>query len=297
MRRFAFFRGCFIPVRLPHIEHVARNVLRELGVDLLDVEGFSCCPEPVGFGVNDKLTWTAIAARNISLAEEEGHDILTLCNGCLYTLKQANVALKGDEELREKVNEMLAPIDRQFKGDIEVKHFAHVLLGDIGLDEVERRVETPLRGLTVASHTGCHIISPLEVMQFDDPYDPVVLDGMVSALGATPADYDLKPLCCGWTLTNYGSRQSASRLLGAKLTAMREGGADCVTVICPQCHYQFDMGQIIAVRSLKLGFRLPVLFYLQLLALAMGYSLDEIHYRHHRVRDSAFEKKVKEALA
>jgi len=297
LKRFAFFRGCFIPVRFPHIEYVARRVLRELDVDLLDVDGFSCCPEPVGFGLNDKLTWMAVAARNISLAEKEGHDIITLCNGCLYTLKQANVVLKENEELREKVNEMLAPIDRQFKGTVEVKHFAHVLLGDVGLDEVEKRVETPLKGLTVACHTGCHITSPLELMQFDDPYDPVVLEGMVSALGATPADYDLKPLCCGWTLTNYGSRQSASRLLGAKLAAMREGGADCVTVICPQCHYQFDMGQVIAVRNLKLAFRLPVLFYLQLLALAMGYSLDEIHYRNHRVRNSRFEEKVKGAQA
>ncbi len=297
MRRFAFFRGCFIPVRLPHIEQVSRRVLQELGVDLLDVGGFSCCPEPVGFGLNDKLTWMAIAARNISLAEDEGRDILTLCNGCLYTLKQANVALKENEELREKVNEALAAADRQFRGTVEVKHFAQVLLEDVGLDRVRGRVEAPLTGLTVACHTGCHIVSPLEVMRFDDPYDPVVLDGMVSALGATPTDYDLKPLCCGWTLTNYGTRESASKLLGAKLTAMHEAAADCITVICPQCHYQFDTGQMLAARSMGLDFRLPTLFYTQLLALAMGYGLDEIHYWRHRVRDPAFEEKLRRVAA
>jgi len=134
-------------------------------------------------------------------------------------------------------------------------------------------------------------------MRFDDPYDPNVLDEMVSALGAIPADYDLKPLCCGWTLTNYGTRESASKLLGAKLEAMRGVEADCINVICPQCHYQFDMGQVLAVRDLSLGFRLPVLFYLQLLALTMGYSLDEIHYRHHRVREAALEEKIREALS
>lgn len=291
--KFAFFRGCFIPVRLPHIEHVARRILPELGVDLIDLEGFGCCPEPVGFGLNDKLTWIAIAARNIALAEEEGRDIITLCNGCLYTLKQADSALKEDEELREKVNEILAPTDHQYKGAIEVKHFVNVLLENIGLDAVSKRVERPLSSLAVACHTGCHIISPLDVMRFDDPFDPLVLDEMVSALGATPADYELKPLCCGWTLTNYGDKASANRLIGAKLKAMKEAGVDCITVICPQCYYQFDTGQLLAVRSLKLGYHLPVLFYLQLLALAMGYNLEEVHYRRHRVRDNEFEEKVK----
>lgn len=295
MKKFTLFRGCFIPVRLPHIEYVARRVLQNLGIDLIDVEGFSCCPEPIGFGLNDKLMWMAIAARNISLAEKERRDILTLCNGCLYTLKHVNVALKENKELRSKVNEILTTTDHQFKGTVEVKHFTQVLLEDIGLDQVKRHVVTPLKGITVACHTGCHIISPTVVMQFDDPYDPVALDGMVSVLGATPADYDLKPLCCGWTLTNYGTKQSASNLLEEKLTAMKEAGADCITVICPQCHYQFDTGQMLVIRNLELSFRTPVLFYLQLLGLAMGYSLDDIHYRCQRVMDPAFEQKVRVA--
>jgi len=295
--RFAFFRGCFIPIRLSYIEKISRKVLGDLGVDLVDADDFSCCPEPVGFGLNDKLTWMVVAARNISIAEEKDCDVLTLCNGCLYTLKQVNVALKANEELREKVNEVLAATDHQFEGTIKVKHFAHVLLDDIGLDAVERRIEMPLTGLTVASHTGCHIISPLEIMQFDDPYDPTALDGLVSVLGATSADYDLKPLCCGWTLTNYGDKQSAFKLLGTKLAEMRKASADCVTVICPQCHYQFDTGQMLAIRSLKLDFRLPVLFYLQLLGLSMGYSLSDIYYERHRVKNQAFEEKARRAIA
>lgn len=293
MKKFAFFRGCYIPVRLPHIERVARMVLGDLGIDLIDIEGFSCCPEPIGFGLNDKLTWMSIAARNIALAEDEGVDIITLCNGCLYTLKQANVALKENRELRDKVNEVLAATDHQFKGNIEVKHFAQVLSDGIGLGEVRKRVVKPLDGLRVASHTGCHIISPVEVLQFDNPYDPTVLDGMVSALGAAPVDYDLKTLCCGWTLMNYGTRRSSSNLLGAKLAAMWEAGAECVTVICPQCYYQFDTGQMLAARALKLDFRLPVLFYLQLLALALGYRLEDIHFSQHRVGSPVLEERLR----
>lgn len=295
--RYSFFRGCFIPVRLPHVEKVAATILPELGVELSPVEGFTCCPEPIGFTVNHPLTGLAVSARNIALAEEQGHDILTLCNGCTYTLKQANETLKADPELRERVNEVLAETGHQFRGTVEVKHFAQVLMDQVGLHKIKNKVEKPLSGLRVASHTGCHILSPPEVMGFDDPQVPVKLDAMMDALGATPLEYAYKTQCCGWTLSNYGDRNAAARLLGDKLAAMREAGADSVNVICPQCLAQLDTSQMLAARALKLDFRLPALFYLQYLALAMGYSLGEAGYDKHRVRDPGFEEKLGRILA
>lgn len=292
--RYSFFKGCFIPVRLPHLEAVARRVFPDLGVELEETDDFSCCPEPLGFTVNDKFSGTVIAARNISIAEDSGNDIITLCNGCTYVLKQVNHALKENQDLRDRVNEVLATTDHQFRGEIEVKHFVSVLKNDLGLDKIKKFTVKPLRGLSVASHTGCHIISPLEIMNFDDPYEPKVLDELVQTIGAEPLDFDFKTLCCGWTLANYGDRDSANRLLSDKLRSMKDSSADCVTAICPQCFYQFDTGQMIATRRMKLEFKIPVMFYLQLLALAMDYSLEEVHYRNHRIKNPVFEKKIKE---
>ncbi|MFA5869036.1 MAG: CoB--CoM heterodisulfide reductase iron-sulfur subunit B family protein [Candidatus Bathyarchaeia archaeon] len=289
--RHALFLGCFIPVRLPHIEAVARRVLPELGVELADVEGFSCCPEPVGF-LTDRITALTVAARNISLAEEVGLDIITLCNGCTYTLRQANETLKADPDLRERVNGILAETGHAFRGTVEVRHFAQVLHKQVGIEKIRSAVRKPLTGLRVACHPGCHILSPPDAMGFDDPFDPVVLDEMVAALGAEPVDWDRRTLCCGWTLTNYGDKESANRLLGAKLEAMRAAGADCSAVICPQCFYQFDTGQMLAARDLKLEYKIPTLYYLQLLALAMGHGIDEANIRGHRVKDPALEEKL-----
>jgi len=290
--KYALFKGCFLPVRLPHIEKISVQVLGDLGVDLVDLQGFSCCPEPVGFLSNDSLTGMAVAARNISLAEEEKLDILTLCNGCTYTLKQVNEALKGNGELREKVNDVLSAADREFRGTVEVRHFASIISEEIGGEKISRLVENQLTGLGVASHTGCHIVSPREVMAFDDPLDPVVLDGLVRALGASPSDFELKTLCCGWTLTNYGDKEGADKVLGAKLGAMNDARADCIATICPQCFYQFDTGQMLTVRRLGLDFKIPVFFYPQLLGLAMGYTLDEIGYPRHRVKTPDLEAKI-----
>ncbi len=295
--RFSFFKGCFIPIRQPHIEKIAYQVFPELGIELEPVDGFTCCPEPMGVSLPHRFTGMMISALNISLAEEKGNDIITLCNGCTYTLKQVNVQLKQDKELRDKVNEVLAETDHQFKGSIKVRHFAKVLSEDIGLDKIRGKVEKPLNGLKVASHTGCHILSPPEVMGFDDPLNPVRLDGMIDALGAEPLDYSYQTQCCGWTLSNFGDRASANRLLGDKLRGMNDAGADCINIICPQCLAQLDTGQMMAGRALKLDFKLPAMFYIQYLALAMGYSLAEIGYRSHRVKDPSFEAKIGGILA
>ncbi|MFQ6074795.1 MAG: CoB--CoM heterodisulfide reductase iron-sulfur subunit B family protein [Candidatus Bathyarchaeia archaeon] len=290
--RYAFFRGCFIPIRLPHIESAAIRVFNHLGIELVDVNGFTCCPEPVGFGINDRLSWLSIAARNISLAEERALDLVTFCNGCLYTLRHACHMLR-EGKLRGRVNEVLSETGHRFGGSAKVKHFLEVILEDVGIDRLRRMVRSPLFGLTVATHPGCHILSPPEVMDFDDPYDPVVLDDLVRALGAQPADYDMKADCCGWTLANFGQPDASLTLLAEKVRNMREAGADCMVAGCPQCFYQFDMGQLLAARKLGLEHRVPVFFYHQLLGLAMEYGLDGVQYPFHRIKDAEFESKVK----
>jgi heterodisulfide reductase subunit B len=293
--RYAFFKGCLIPAKLPHLEALAQKIFPELGIELVDIPGFSCCPDPINFSGADQLTWMTIAARNLCLAEEKGLDIITLCNGCVNTLAQARHALVHTPELREKVNEMLADTGHQFEGRVEVRHFLKVFYEDIGLDTLKKLVKKDLSGLKVATHTGCHLFSPHEVMHFDNPADPFVLDEMVAALGAEAVDYDLKSQCCGSSLILSGKQQGSSKLLEDKLTRMKEQKADCIAVVCPFCYQQFDLGQLMAARKLKLDFSIPVLFYLQLLGLAMGLTLKDVHYDTHKIKGASLEAVCKES--
>ena len=287
-KKYAFFRGCFIPSRAPHIEHVARKFFPELGVELHDVRGFTCCPEPTGFSLHEKLTWLTIAARNINLAEEHGLDILTLCNGCYYTLKHTVDELE-DAELRSRVNEALSETGHQFTGRAKVKHFVQVLDEDIGVKRISQAVKVPLEGLRVAAHNGCHFTNRYGL-------EARLLDDLVSATGASSVEYDMKNLCCGWMIGAYGQQEDGYTWLKNRLESMKRAEADCVTVICPQCYQQYDTGQMMASRKLGIPFKTPVLFYLQLLGLAMGHSLEEVQYGSHRVKDAGFEEKVRTIL-
>jgi heterodisulfide reductase subunit B len=290
--KYAFFRGCLIPTRYPHLEYVARLILPQIGIELVDIDEFTCCADPIQFKGADQLTWLAIAARNICLAEEAGLNILTLCNGCTNTLATANHMLKMESELSDKVNRILVNTGHQFKGEVEIKHFLRAIVGDIGIGRLGNYVKTPLSGLNVATHTGCHLTSPEDVLNFDDPIDPKVLDSLVAALGAEPVDYDLKSLCCGVGFSLSGRTDSSSRLLKDKLENMKEYKADCIVTGCPFCYQQFDLGQLAASRKYKFDFKLPVLYYLQILGLAMGYTLDEMQYGAHRIEDESFERKL-----
>lgn len=286
--KLAFYRGCFIPSKAPHIEYVAREILPQLGIELMDVGGFTCCPEPTGFGLHEKLTWMTIAARNISLAEEQDLDIITLCNGCYYTLKHTVEELES-VELRQRVNEVLAETGHEYRGRSRVKHFIQVLNEDIGKNKIMKMVKTPLEGLKVATHTGCHFSNRFGM-------DAQILDEMVSILGATSVEYDFKNLCCGWTFGAYGQQDDEYTWLKNRLDSVKKAEADCINVICPQCFNQFDTGQMRAARKVDIPFKIPVLYYLQTLGLAMGYSLEEMQYGSHRIKDAGFDAKVQRIL-
>ena len=281
---FAFFRGCMIPTKQPHIEHVARLVLPRLGAQLVDVDGFTCCPDPVGVGAAAPFTWITIGARNMSLAEERDLDVLTLCNGCAYTLRHAVHDLVTSLELRQRVNDILVETGHTYQGASQIKHFLPWLARDVGLEAIRRAVQRPLTGLRVATHTGCHLLSPQYLHGFDDSEDPVVFDELVEALGATSVDYDTKPACCGIGFAVTGQLDPSGKVLAAKLADVYSAGADCITVGCPFCYQQFDMGQLLAARKFGLDSKVPVLNYLQLLGLALGFDAAEMQLPAHKVK-------------
>ena len=102
MIKAAFFPGCLIPIKYPHMELAVRNTLPGVGVEIVDLPGFTCCPDPIYFQAGDKLDWLTMAARNLCIAEEAGTDIFTICSGCTSTLCEANHELQADEILKGK---------------------------------------------------------------------------------------------------------------------------------------------------------------------------------------------------
>ena len=132
------------------MESAVRYSMEKLNVDLIDNGQLSCCPDPIYFKAGDKMKWLTLAARNISIAEEKGLDLITMCSGCTATLCEVNHHLKEDSSLKKEVNKKLKEIGREYKGTAEVRHLVTVLRDDIGLKKIRDSVKIPLEKIAPA---------------------------------------------------------------------------------------------------------------------------------------------------
>jgi len=289
MKSYALFLGCTIPARQPNYELSARKALTKLGIKLVDLDDFTCCCPPPIQSINLE-TSQAVAAYNICLAEEAGLDIVTLCNGCFESLAMANAALKKDEKLRAKVNGILSKAGKEFKGTIEVKHLLQVLIDDIGVECIKASVVKPLSTLKVAPFYGCHSLRPSELLQFDDPERPHILEDLIEALGAESVEYRDKLKCCGGLLRGISDELSLS-LARDKIINTSKAGAECIATLCPFCFVALDIGQIQVKSKFNEVYDMPILHYSELLALALGVEPEELALRTHKIKtDKVLEK-------
>ena len=285
-KRYAVFWGCQIPARLPFIEKSTRLVLQQAGIELVDLPGFTCCPERGLVSSYSEETWMLAAARNLALAEQSGLPLLTPCNGCYSTLKTVLGDILDSSALREKVTARLKTVGLDFQGKVVVKHLIEVLHDDITPDRIKRLVTHSLSGMKIAVHYGCHMLRPANRLHFDDPLHPEKYDLLVKALGAEPVQYETKMLCCGSGLGFAGSMEEANMMMRKKLQDL-SGRADALTAVCPACFIQFDQRQYILQRQGE-RLNLPVFTYPELLGLAMGMTGEELGLKEHRVSAEPF---------
>jgi len=274
--KYAFFVGCTVLSRLPGYEKSARKLAERLGVELVDMPGSGCCGTTY-LETLDHKTALAVAARNIAIAEEMGLDIVTICNGCTEVLTKTNKELRESPELRAEVNKILAKAGKEYKGTVDVKHYVRMLKEDVGLDIIKDNVKNSFEGFRVASHYGCHMLKPAEVLMGDDPENPTVMDELVAATGAEPVEYPSKLECCAGPV--MGVREAVTWSVGMdKVREVKEQG-DALVTACPFCYLTFERCQLMQENNPNL----PVLHIPQLLGLALGLDADEVGLSHNKV--------------
>lgn len=271
-------------------EIATRRVAKELEIKLTDVVDFACC----GFPIKPVSIETArlLAARNLSVAEEHELNICTICTGCTGSLQDANKEIQENPRYRAEVNRQLHTIGREYTGKVTVKHFARILYEDIGVDNLKRKVKRSLEALTVASHYGCHYLKPTHVYDSkEDPEFPHSIDDLIALTGARTIDYDEKLQCCGGNLLGV-DESTALSMASSKLDHVHAAAADAFALICPLCNVMFDRNQRSIEKRLNRRYGLPVLFYPQLLGLALDLNPTELGYEVNRTPASSIVSQI-----
>jgi heterodisulfide reductase subunit B len=265
--KYALFLGCTIPARLPQYEASSRAVLRELGVEVVDIKEFNCCGYPLRN--TDFKASILCAARNLALAEREELEMVVLCKCGFGMLKYTASLLEENPPMRGEINTTLKREDLNFKGPIGVKHLLSVLSHDVGVDRIKEKVIRPYHDLRVAAHYGCHALRPSEITQFDDPVNPTLFETLVAVSGAESIEWQARLECCGAPL--FGVHDELSmELTERKLLSAKQAGAQFLCTACPYCHIQFDTVQGMIPGERGEDHLLPPILYPQLLGLSLG---------------------------
>ena len=272
--KYAFYLGCTIPARSRNYELSARKVAEKLDIELVDIDDFICCGFPMKAG--DQISSEVMAAYNLSIAQEKGLSICTLCSSCASALSEAAHHLAKNDLAREKVNKELSKVGLEYRGGVKVRHFARILFEEIEEEKIKEQFLRDLSDLSIAAHYGCHYLKPSEIHDdFDNVEDPKSIETLVSLTGAKIIDYPGKKRCCGGPVLPVDEKLALS-VSKEKLDDLSKTDADALCLVCPFCSVMYDGNQKSIESEYGVSYNLPVLYLTQILGLAMGVDRKEL---------------------
>jgi heterodisulfide reductase subunit B len=267
-------------------------VAKKLGITFRDNEAFGCCGFPLKS--TDVMAAIVAAARNLAIAQKEGLEICALCNACAGTLNEVAHTLDHDEDLRKQVNQKLNAVGLEYGEPVRVRNFMRLLYEEVGLDAIRMAIKKPLKGIRLAPHYGCHYLKPSELnIGFDNAEVPSTLSSLIETTGAEVVQYSSLKDCCGGGVLGI-SEEVANSLAQKKLQDVAATQAHALVLVCPFCNVMYEGQQKKIAKSSGLDLKVPVVYYPQVLGLALGMSSDELGFKINRVKPSAMLKLVEE---
>jgi len=266
MKEFAYFPGCSLEKMASSYHMSALETTQKLGVKLKELDDWNCCGATTYFYIDELLAYT-MCARNLAIAEKTGLDIVAPCSACYKNMYFTAAHLKKDADLAEHINFALEEDDLQFNGTVGVKHLIEVFAYDVGPEELKSKVTNPLQGVRVAPYYGCQIVRPQK--EKEDVEQPQFFEDILSAIGATPVNYPLKMRCCGGSLI-ISSRTAALSMVRNLLQSAVDNQATVIATACPMCQVNLEVYQQQVNQEFGTNFSVPVLYFTQLVGLALG---------------------------
>jgi succinate dehydrogenase / fumarate reductase cytochrome b subunit len=281
--RVAYYKGCLASLSAKELDSATQALAPKVGLELEELESVTCC----GAGDIHEAEpdyYLHLNARILAYAEETGADtLMTICNVCTLNLRQADLQLKADDDLRARVNENLASVGvPPYSGGVDVKHFLWLLAAGDGYERLKEAAHKGLKGLKIAPFYGCQILRPSKLLGFEDPDRPSSLEAIIEACGGEAVDYPAKLKCCGFPIIQAREEVALGELIQPIEQAL-EAGADAMVTPCPLCHLSLDAWQQKLEAKTGQPFGLPIFHLSQLIGVAAGLEESELKFKRHVV--------------
>jgi succinate dehydrogenase / fumarate reductase cytochrome b subunit len=288
MKNVAYYTGCLAALSAKELDTSTRALAPKLGLELITLESVTCC----GAGDIHEAEpdyYLHLNARILAYAEATGSDtLMTICNVCTLNLRQADFILKGDEEVRARINTNLEAVGvPPYNGGVEVKHFLWLVADGEGHARLKEIAHKGLKGVKIAPFYGCQILRPSKLLGFEDADRPWSLEVIIEACGGEVVDYPAKIKCCGFPIIQAREETALAELIQPVEQAIA-GGADAMVTPCPLCHLSLDAWQMKLNDARKKEGEeplppMPVLHLSQLIGVAAGLEDSELQFKRHIV--------------
>ena len=265
--KLLYYPGCTLKTSAKNLEKSAFAIMEKLGYEMVEMEDWTCCGVVASL-TDDDLMHHLAPLRNLIHVEDEGEEtIVTLCDMCCNTLKQTNLRVKEKPEDLETLN-LFMDQENDYKGTIKIMHFLEFLRDEVGFKVLKKMVKNPLKGMKIMPYYGCMMLRPREVA-IDDAEEPAIMEDLLRDLGAEVVDNPFKIECCGSYHTIEEKKLVSNR--AHKITNYAiDRGSDAIMLSCPLCRFNLDVRGKEAEKIYNNYKQLPVYYYTQLIAVALG---------------------------
>jgi heterodisulfide reductase subunit B len=285
MLELGYFPGCSLHKSARNYDETMLKLFEKLSIELTEIDDWNCCGATSAHFTNDDLA-TTLSARNLALAEEQGHhSVLAPCAACFNRLLAVNKNIRTHQgPLKKEGTDPSEPMP--YSGTIVVRNLLDVLMNEVGPLRLATLCKTPLSKLKIAAYYGCLLVRTPGVDYFEDRENPSSMEDMLKAIGAKTVDWPAKTDCCGASLAATEDNVT-NKLMGRILDLAKKAGANCIATACPLCQTNLDMFQWKTKKT-----AMPVFFLSELLALALGASVGQREWRKHFIRPDRLIQKT-----
>ncbi len=282
--KLPYYPGCTLYTKAKPLNETIHASFNILGVELNELSHWYCCGTTFTLARDNRMSLIA-PLRILAKAQKENKQVLVPCTICYNTLKRANFIFAEDHDAIDIINEHL---EENYDGREEVIHPLEFIRDN--QDLIRSRIKKPLTGLKVGCYYGCLLLRPFEEMRFDDPESPIIFENFVKLLGGESIDFPFKVECCGSYLV-VNTPDAAVNASYKVIKNAQQNGADVLVTTCPLCFYNLDALQI-KMRQMYPDFReMPIFYFSQLFALALGVDEKGLQLSQNRVSPEVVLKK------
>ncbi|PWM74871.1 MAG: disulfide reductase [Bacillota bacterium] len=259
--KICYYPGCTLKTQAKELDKYARLSAAALGVEMEEIENWQCCGAVYPMA-KDEIATKLSAVRALDYAKHNGGKLLTLCSACHNVIKRTNDDMKNDADIRTRANNYLQ-LEEIYAGETQVIHYLEMLKNEVGFENIKKKVVKPLN-CKIGAYYGCLLLRPNNVMAFDNPENPTVIEDFIRAIGGVPVTYPFRNECCG-AYVALKNKELTEKRGSMILNSAKEKGAEKIVTACPLCLYNLQKNSNGA---------LPVVYFTELLAEALGVKND-----------------------